>query len=65
MKTLKQTEEKKPKLGAPFKGDKPRVRYNVTLNPDLVAQGKKLALSTDISFSELLENGLKKQLGVK
>ena len=64
MKTISESKPKK-KLGAPFKGDKPRERYNVTLNPDLVAAGKKLAFSSDISFSELLEKGLKNQLGVK
>ena len=63
MKSPQDTEEPKPKRGAPFKGGKPRLRYNITLNPDLVELGKALAAKRDISFSELLENGLKQQLG--
>lgn len=59
---MKKPTPPKPKRGAPFKGDKPRQRYNVTLNPDLVEAAKKLAESSGISFSEVVENGLIQQL---
>lgn len=62
MKTKVKSDTDKKRRGAPLKGAKHRERYNVTLDPDLVSAGKKLAVTKDQSFSELLENGLKQQL---
>lgn len=59
MKTATNTKEEKKRRGAPLKGDKLRRRYNVTLDPDIVGRAKKRATSTNVSFSELLEDGLR------
>jgi hypothetical protein len=63
MEKTNELKEIKRKRGAPFKGDKPRHRYNFTLNPDAVEAGKFLAKTKDCSLSEIVEKGILLQVG--